>query len=59
MIGTHKKMNHPFRPNFDGVIDEVRFLNTDLSPEWIKMEYENQKNSDTFFEIGSEEEKSR
>ncbi|MHA2109351.1 MAG: DUF2341 domain-containing protein, partial [Candidatus Hodarchaeales archaeon] len=39
---------------FDGVIDEVRILNTPRSAGWIAAEYENQINPDAFYSISNE-----
>ncbi len=44
--------------HFDGIIDEVRILNTSLSPEWISTEYNNQKGdplANGFYSIGPEQ----
>jgi hypothetical protein len=38
-----------------GVIDEVRFSNTDRSAGWIETEFNNQNDTSTFYTIGNEE----
>ncbi|MHA2279002.1 MAG: DUF2341 domain-containing protein, partial [Candidatus Kariarchaeaceae archaeon] len=43
---------------FDGIIDEVRIINTPRSAGWIATEYENQKNPSLFYSISNEEVKS-
>jgi hypothetical protein len=40
---------------FKGTIDELRFSSIALSANWIKTEYNNQKNPSTFFSVASEE----
>lgn len=39
---------------FDGKIDEVHFLSTALSADWIATEYNNQSSPSTFYSVGSE-----
>lgn len=39
---------------FDGLIDEVRVLDTNLSSDWIQTEYSNQSNAAGFYSIGDE-----
>lgn len=39
----------------DGILDEVRVLNSILDANWIEAEYNNQNNPATFYTIGSEE----
>lgn len=38
----------------NGKIDEVRFLATDVSADWVATEYNNQSSPSTFFTLGSE-----
>jgi len=40
---------------FDGVIDEVRVLNTAVKGDWVATEYNNQQNPAGFVSVGSEE----
>ncbi|MFW9853407.1 MAG: DUF2341 domain-containing protein, partial [Candidatus Thorarchaeota archaeon] len=39
---------------FDGIIDEVRILNTTKSVAWVEAEYNNQQNPASFLLVGSE-----
>jgi len=39
--------------DFDGIIDEVRISNINISANWIKTEYNNQYDPDSFYSIGS------
>ncbi|MFW9902105.1 MAG: DUF2341 domain-containing protein, partial [Candidatus Thorarchaeota archaeon] len=39
--------------DFDGTIDEVRVFNTNMSADWIKTEYTNQYDPNSFYSIGS------
>jgi hypothetical protein len=48
--------NRPGRGyTFDGTIDEIRALNSILSPDWITTEYNNQRRPSTFAFLGNEE----
>ncbi|MCA9390285.1 DUF2341 domain-containing protein, partial [candidate division WWE3 bacterium] len=40
---------------FDGLLDEVRFINTNRSADWITAEYNNQNAPGTFFSTGTQE----
>ncbi|MFC1586684.1 DUF2341 domain-containing protein [Planctomycetota bacterium] len=40
---------------FNGFVDEVRFLNANLTADWIKTEHNNQNSPGTFYAIGPEE----
>jgi hypothetical protein len=40
---------------FNGYIDEVRLSTTIRSADWIKTEYNNQKNPNSFYAVGSEQ----
>lgn len=40
---------------FDGVLDEVRILNTAVSSSWVSTEYNNQYNPSVFYNIGATE----
>ncbi len=40
---------------WDGIIDEVRFVDTPLSTDWIAAEYENQHTPSEFYSVGTEE----
>jgi hypothetical protein len=39
---------------FYGIIDEVKYLSTNRSADWIKTEYNNQNSPSTFYTMGSE-----
>lgn len=39
----------------DGILDEVRMLDTDLTAEWIWTEYNNQSSPSTFYSVSAEE----
>jgi hypothetical protein len=39
---------------FDGIIDEVRILNIQLSDNWIQTEFENQNDPNSFYFVGIE-----
>lgn len=39
---------------FDGKIDEVHYLKTALTPDWIATEWNNQSSPSTFYSVGSE-----
>lgn len=41
------------RNEFDGIMDEVRILNTQLSAAWIETEYNNQNDPGSFYTIGT------
>lgn len=41
--------------NWRGLIDEVRFCASELSPAWLATEYRNQHDPSTFYGIGDEE----
>jgi hypothetical protein len=41
--------------DFDGLLDEIRVINTTRSKYWIKTEYYNQYNPRTFYSVGSEQ----
>jgi hypothetical protein len=41
--------------NYRGRLSEIRVSNTDLGSNWIRTEYENMINNDTFFTLGAEE----
>ncbi len=45
--------NIQVRNEFDGIMDEVRILNTQLSAAWIETEYNNQSDPGSFFSVGS------
>lgn len=40
---------------YRGRLSEIRVSNTDLGSDWIRTEYENMLNNDTFFVLGAEE----
>ncbi|MEM9325816.1 MAG: DUF2341 domain-containing protein [Bacteroidota bacterium] len=40
---------------FDGLIDEVRILDAELTADWIKTEYDNQLNPSSFYTLATEE----
>jgi len=50
VIGKRKELKF-----FNGLIDEVRISNIVRSPEYISTLYNNLKNPDTFYSVGSEE----
>ena len=39
--------------DFDGIIDEVRIFDTNITADWIKTEYNNQYDPNSFYSIGS------
>ncbi|MHA1914758.1 MAG: DUF2341 domain-containing protein [Promethearchaeota archaeon] len=41
--------------DFDGLLDEIRVLNKTRSHNWIKTEYYNQYNPNSFYSVGQEE----
>ncbi|MFW9772985.1 MAG: DUF2341 domain-containing protein, partial [Candidatus Thorarchaeota archaeon] len=52
-IGSEEQMSS-CEHEFNGTIDDVRILNTDLSVDWISTEYNNQNNPSTFYTISSQ-----
>ncbi|MFX1596189.1 MAG: DUF2341 domain-containing protein, partial [Promethearchaeota archaeon] len=53
-IGSEEQMSSCDH-EFNGTIDDVRILNTDLSTDWIATEYNNQYNPSTFYTVGTQE----
>ena len=45
----------PNSDNYDGLIDEFRLLNTNVSAEFMTTQYNNQNSPNTFYAIGNEE----
>jgi hypothetical protein len=47
--------NSTFNKNYTGYIDELRFSTTDRTPNWLKAEYDSQKDPTAFVTYGAEE----
>lgn len=54
-IGAWETTTGSWLQFFDGLIDEVRIADSELSVDWISAEYTNQNTPTTFYTIGSQE----
>ena len=51
-IGIADLAINPYDANLEGIVDEVRIANTNLSAGWIATEYSNQSSPGAFFSLG-------
>lgn len=47
--------NQPWGENFDGMLDEIRFMGSELTADWVVTEFNNQDSPGTFYSITGQE----